>query len=128
MAKKAKRKKKQLKQVSKGIIFIQSSFNNSIITITDINGNTISWASSGSSGFAGTKKATPFAAQKAVRKALEKAKEMGLSEAIVKVTGVGAGRESAVRAIGGQNIKITSIKDITPIPHNGSRPKKIRRV
>lgn len=121
-------KKKVIRQVQKGIIYIQSTFNNSIVTITDASGNTLSWASAGSSGFTGTKKSTPFAAQIAVRKALEKAKNYGLQEVIVKVSGVGAGRESAVRAIGGQGVKVTSIKDITPIPHNGSRAKKIRRV
>lgn len=121
-------RKKVIRQAPKGIIYIQSTFNNSIVTITDASGNTLSWASAGSSGFTGTKKSTPFAAQIAVRKALEKAKNYGLEEVIVKVSGVGAGRESAVRAIGGQGVKVTSIKDITPIPHNGSRAKKIRRV
>ena len=128
MAKTIKKKKKTIRQVQKGIIYIQSTFNNSIVTITDAQGNTLSWASAGSSGFSGTKKSTPFAAQIAVRKALEKVKVHGLQEVIVKVSGVGSGRESAVRAIGGQGVKVTSIKDITPIPHNGSRPKKIRRV
>ena len=128
MPKAAKKKKKVIRQVQKGMIFIQSTFNNSIITITDANGNVISWASAGSTGFSGTKKSTPFAAQIAVKKAIEKAKASGISEAIVKVSGVGSGRESAVRAIGGQGIKVTSIKDTTPIPHNGSRHKKIRRV
>lgn len=128
MAKTIKKKKKVIRQAPKGIIYIQSTFNNSIITITDASGNTLSWASAGSSGFTGTKKSTPFAAQIAVRRALEKAKNYGLQEVIVKVSGVGAGRESAVRAIGGQGVKVTSIKDITPIPHNGSRAKKIRRV
>ncbi len=128
MAKRIKKKKKTLKEVAKAMIYIQSSFNNCIVTITDINGNTISWATAGSSGFAGTKKATPFAAQMTVRKALEKARKFAIKEALVKVSGVGTGRESAVRAIGGQGIRVTSIRDITPIPHNGTRPKKIRRV
>lgn len=123
-----KTRKKIIRQVLKGIIYIQSSFNNSIVTITDTQGQVIAWASAGSCGFTGTKKSTPFAAQIAVRKALEKAKNSGLQEVIVKVSGVGSGRESAVRAIGGQGIKVTSFKDVTPIPHNGSRPKKIRRV
>lgn len=127
MAKQIK-KKKTIRQVQKGIVYIQSTFNNSIVTITDDNGNVLSWASAGSTGFSGTKKSTPFAAQIAVRKALENAKKYELSEVIIKVSGVGSGRESAVRAIGGQGIKVTSIKDTTPIPHNGSRPKKIRRV
>ena len=121
-------KKKVIRKVSKAIIYIQSSFNNSIITIVDENGNTLSWATSGSSGFTGTKKSTPFAAQIAIRNALDKVKPYEIAEAEVKVSGVGSGREAAVRALGGKGIKITSIKDITPIPHNGCRPKKIRRM
>lgn len=128
MAKQIKKKKKVIRKVQKAIVYIQSSFNNSIITITDDNGNTLSWATAGSSGFKGTKKTTPFAAQVAVRDALEKAKAYEISEAVVKISGVGSGREAAVRALGGQGIKITSIKDITPVPHNGTRAKKIRRV
>ena len=126
--KSAKRAKKAIRQVQKAIIYIQSSFNNSIITITDENGNVLSWASAGSSGFKGTKKTTPFAAQTAVRKALEKAKLYEISEAQIRISGVGSGSEAAARALGGQGIKITQIKDITPIPHNGTRPKKPRRV
>ena len=128
MAKQIKKKKKTIRQVSKAVIYIQSSFNNSIVTITDEKGNTLSWASAGSCGFTGTKKSTPFAAQITVRKALDRAKEYSIQEAVVKVAGVGTGRESAVRAIGGQGIKVTSIKDITPVPHNGTKPKKPRRV
>jgi small subunit ribosomal protein S11 len=128
MTKQIKKKKKISRQVSKAIIYIQSSFNNSIVTITDDKGNTLSWATAGSCGFSGTKKSTPFAAQITVRKALDKIRDYGIQEAVVKVSGVGTGRESAVRAIGGQGIRVTQIKDITPIPHNGTRPKKIRRV
>ena len=128
MAKQIKKKKKTIRQVSKAVIYIQSSFNNSIVTITDEKGNTLSWASAGSCGFKGTKKSTPFAAQITVRKALDQAKEYSIQEALVKVAGVGTGRESAVRAIGGQGIKVTSIKDITPVPHNGTKSKKPRRV
>jgi len=128
MPKQIKKKKKTISQVSKAIIYIQSSFNNTIVTVTDDKGNTLSWATSGSSGFSGTKKSTPFASSTAVKNALEKSKQYGINEAIIKVSGVGSGREQAVRAVGGHGIKITSIKDITPIPHNGSRPKKIRRV
>lgn len=128
MAKPAKKKKKILKEVINGRITIQSTFNNTIVTVSDDQGNVLSWATAGSTGFSGTKKSTPFAAQIAVRKALEKAKVYGLQNVIVTVSGVGSGRESAVRAIGGQGIKVTSIKDTTPMPHNGSRPKKIRRV
>jgi small subunit ribosomal protein S11 len=128
MAKVVKKKKKSIGIVGKGIVYIQSTFNNTIVTITDATGNALSWASAGTSGFAGTKKSTPFAAQVAVRKAFENARQYELSEVIIKVAGVGSGRESAVRAVGGQGVKVTSIKDITPIPHNGTRPKKIRRV
>ncbi|MCL5407604.1 MAG: 30S ribosomal protein S11 [Patescibacteria group bacterium] len=127
MAKQIK-KKKTIRQVQKAIIFIQSSFNNSIVTITDDNGNVLSWASAGSAGFKGTKKTTPFAAQTAVRNALEKAKSYEITEAQVRISGVGSGREAAARALGGQGIKITQIKDITPIPHNGTRAKKARRI
>ncbi len=128
MAKQIKKKKKTISQIAKAIIYIQSSFNNCVVTITDDRGNTLSWATAGSSGFTGTKKSTPFAAQITVRKALEKAKAYEIREATVNVSGVGTGRESAVRAIGGQGIKVTAIRDTTPIPHNGTRPKKIRRV
>ena len=128
MAKVVKKKKKAIQQVPRAKIYIQSSFNNTIITITDLQGNTLSWATAGSSGFSGTKKATPFAAQSAIRKAVSNAKEFGIGEAVIFVSGVGAGRESAVRALGNQGIKITQIKDMTPLPHNGPRPKKIRRV
>lgn len=129
MAKVIKKKKKKANdQVPRAKIYIQSSFNNTIITITDLYGNTLSWATAGSSGFSGTKKATPFAAQSAIRRAIDKARVFGIQEAVIFVSGVGAGRESAVRALGNQGIKITQIKDITPLPHNGPRPKKIRRV
>lgn len=128
MAKQIKKKKKIIHRVQKAIVYIQSSFNNTIITITDENGNVLSWATAGSSGFKGTKKTTPFAAQIAVRKALEKAQNYEISEAQVKVSGVGSGREAAARALGGQGIKITQIRDITPIPHNGTRAKKARRI
>lgn len=128
MARQIKRKRKNIQKISKAIIYIQSSFNNSIITITDDKGNALSWSSAGACGFKGTKKTTPFAAQTAVRQALDKAKSYEISEAMVNVSGVGSGREAAVRALGGQGIKITRIKDITPMPHNGTRPKKIRRV
>jgi len=123
-----KQRKKAIRKVSKAIVHIQSSFNNSIVTITDDNGNALSWATAGSAGFRGTKKTTPFAAQIAVRDALERAKSYEIEEASVRVSGVGSGREAAVRALGGQGIKITQIKDVTPMPHNGTRPKKTRRV
>lgn len=128
MAKQIRKKKKLIREVDKAIINIQSTFNNTIVTVCDANGNALSWASAGSSGFSGTKKATPFSAQIAVKTALEKSKAYNIKEAIIKISGVGSGRESAVRAVGGQGIKVTQIKDVTPLPHNGSRPKKIRRV
>lgn len=128
MAKQIKKKKKIRGQVNQAMFYIQSSFNNCIVTVTDKDGDTLAWTSAGSTGFSGTKKATPFAAQQAVRKVLEKIKPLGIKEASVKISGVGSGRESAVRALAGQGIIITGIKDITPLPHNGPRPKKIRRV
>jgi small subunit ribosomal protein S11 len=127
MAKKLQ-KKKTIKEVAKAIININSSFNNTIITITDENGGVLGWASSGSAGFKGTKKSTPYAAQLTMKKALENVAPYAIKEAKVRVSGVGAGRESAARAIGGSGIKVTNMKDITPIPHNGCRAKKARRV
>lgn len=120
--------KKSRRVVRAGNIFIQSSFNNTIITITDENGGVISWASAGSIGFKGTKKSTPYAAQLAASAAIEKAKAAGFSQAKIFVAGVGSGRESAVRALTNANIEVLSIKDTTPVPHNGCRPKKPRRV
>ncbi len=122
--------KKEIK--SKGVIrgkaFIQSTYNNTIITITDLDGNVIAWESAGSVGFKGPKKATPFAASKAVESLIRKLNKVGLKEVLVFVKGVGSGREAAVRALATQGIDILSIKDITPIPHNGCRPQKPRRV
>lgn len=128
MAKKIIKKKKVIKDVAKALITISSSFNNTIISISDDNGNVLSWSSAGACAFKGAKRSTPYAAQITMQKALDKAQVYNIKEARVKVSGVGAGRESAVRAIGGSGIKVTSIKDVTPIPHNGCRPKKIRRV
>ena len=122
------RKKKIIQDVSRAIVNINSSFNNTLITITDENGAILGWASAGSAGFKGTKKSTPYAAQVTMKKALENVLKYNLKEAKVKVSGVGAGRESAVRALGGAGIKITGIKDLTPVPHNGCRPKGARRV
>lgn len=121
-------KKTQSKNVGSGRIYVQSTFNNTIITITDATGGVIAWSSSGHQGFKGARKATPYAAQTAMVAAIEKAKVHGLQEAAVFVAGVGSGREQAVRSIGGTGVKVTSIKDITPIAHNGVRPKKPRRV
>lgn len=123
-----KKKKTVIKQVPVGRVYIQSSFNNTIVSITDDAGNVVSWSSSGSVGFKGTKKATPYASVQATKRAVERAKEMGLQKAKVFISGVGVGREAAVRALTSSGINIMSVKDVTPIPHNGSRPKKVRRV
>lgn len=128
MAKQIKKKKNLNRDASKAIITVNSSFNNTIISIADEQGNVLSWASAGSAGFKGTKKATPYAAQITMRQALDRAAQYDIKEAKVTVSGVGSGRESAVRALNGTGIKVTSIKDVTPVPHNGCRPKKVRRV
>ncbi|MGL4367144.1 MAG: 30S ribosomal protein S11 [Brevinemataceae bacterium] len=127
-AKSSNKRKKEKKNIVEGIVHIQATFNNTIVTITDMNGNTISWASSGVGGFKGTKKGTPFAAQLASEKAMEDAKFHGLISAHVRVKGPGPGRESAIRAIDIAGIKVKSLRDVTPIPHNGCRPRKKRRV
>ncbi|CCP38115.1 30S ribosomal protein S11 (plastid) [Chondrus crispus] len=119
---------KRKKNAINGITHIKSTFNNTIVTITDLKGETISWCSSGASGFKGAKKGTPFAAQTASEKAAKQAIEQGLKQTEVMVNGPGAGRETAIRAIQATGIEITLIKDITPVPHNGCRPPKKRRV
>nr|YP_009295928.1 ribosomal protein S11 [Schimmelmannia schousboei]AOM64863.1 ribosomal protein S11 [Schimmelmannia schousboei] len=119
---------KQRKNIINGIAHIKSTFNNTIITITDLKGETISWCSSGASGFKGAKKGTPFAAQTAAEKAAKYAMDQGMKQAEVMVNGPGAGRETAIRALQATGIEITLIKDITPVPHNGCRPPKKRRV
>src|SRR4051812_3748473 len=123
-----KGKKKTKKNIQTGIVFIQSTFNNTIITITDVSGNVISWSSAGARGFKGSRKSTPFAAQVAAGDAAAKAMEHGLKNVSVLVKGPGAGRESALRALAAAGLKVTLIRDITPIPHNGCRPPKRRRV
>ena len=120
--------KKQKRNVPNGIAYIQSTFNNSIVTIADQNGDVISWASAGSSGFKGAKKGTPFAAQTAAESAARRAVDQGMRQLEVMVTGPGAGRETAIRALQGAGLEITLIRDVTPIPHNGCRPPKRRRV
>ena len=120
--------KKKTKQIPKGIAHILASFNNTVITITDIAGNTVCWASSGSAGFKGSKKSTPFAAQVASEQAARKAMENGMKEVEIHVNGPGSGRESAIRAIQTAGLQISTIKDVTPLPHNGCRPPKKRRV
>jgi small subunit ribosomal protein S11 len=121
-------KKKEKKSIPVGVVHVQASFNNTIITVTDTVGNVIAWSSSGSLGFRGSRKGTPFAAQQASLTAANKAKESGLRSVDVSVSGPGAGRESAVRALATAGLEVRSIKDRTPIPHNGCRPPKKRRV
>ena len=121
-------RKKVKKQVSEGVAHVHASFNNTIITITDRQGNALSWATSGGAGFKGSRKSTPFAAQVAAEKAGKVAQEYGIKSLDVQVQGPGPGRESSVRALNALGIKITSISDVTPLPHNGCRPPKRRRV
>lgn len=122
------RKKKERKNIQNGIAHIQSTFNNTIITITDTNGNTIAWSSAGSQGFKGSRKSTPFAAQLAADDAAKKAQEHGVQNIEVYVKGPGSGREAALRALQAAGFNVTLIRDVTPIPHNGCRPPKRRRV
>jgi small subunit ribosomal protein S11 len=121
-------KKRERKNVPYGLVYIQATFNNTIVTITDGQGNTISWKSSGSLGFRGSRKGTPFAAQQAAMNAANQARDHGLRSVDVRVSGPGSGRESAVRALAAAGIDVRSIRDVTPIPHNGCRPPKRRRV
>lgn len=129
MATKEKAKKKKIARgITSGIVHIKATFNNTIITITDKNGNVLAWSAPGMVGYSGSRKSTPFAAQIAAKDAAKKAKEVGIKEVEVRVKGPGSGRESAIRAIQAAGLVITLIKDVTPIPHNGCRPKKQRRV
>jgi small subunit ribosomal protein S11 len=121
-------KKKEKKNITEGVAHIQSTFNNTIITITDLSGNVISWSSSGLQGFKGSRKSTPFAAQMAAEDAVRKAKEQGLRRVQVYIKGPGSGRESALRSLQLAGLTITIIRDVTPVPHNGCRPPKRRRV
>ncbi len=123
-----KGKKKNAKAPAFGVVHIYCSFNNTIVTVSDDKGNTIAWSTAGSHGFKGTKKSTPFAAQITCNKAAEKAVALGMREVAVKVCGPGQGRETAVRAVQQAGLTVSSIKDVTPIPHNGCRPPKARRV
>ena len=122
------RKKKEKKNIPNGVAHIQSTFNNTIVTITDTAGNTVAWSSSGSQGFKGSRKSTPFAAQLAAEDAAKKAMEHGMRSVEVYVKGPGAGREAALRALQAAGFNVVLIKDVTPIPHNGCRPPKRRRV
>ena len=124
----AARRKRGRKNIAEGVVHIHSTFNNTIVTITDYQGNVISWSSAGAMGFKGSRKGTPFAAQQASMTAANKAKESGLRTVEVSVSGPGAGRESAVRALSAAGLEVRSIKDHTPMPHNGCRPPKKRRV
>ena len=121
-------KKKEKRVVHVGLVHVQATFNNTIVTISDPDGNTVSWSSAGSLGFRGSRKGTPFAAQQAALTAANKANEVGLRTVEVRVSGPGSGRESALRALQAAGFMITSIRDVTPIPHNGCRPRKKRRV
>ena len=128
VAKRNTRAKRVKKNIEKGAAHIRSTFNNTIVTITDLNGNALSWASAGGLGFRGSKKSTPFAAQTAAETAAKAAMEHGLKTVEVYVKGPGAGREAAIRALQATGLDVTMIKDVTPIPHNGCRPPKRRRV
>ena len=124
----AKKSKKKLRHVPKGVAHILATFNNTIISISDLEGNVVAWCTSGASGFKGSRKSTPFASQVASERAAKRATEYGMKEVDVLVKGPGSGRESAIRALASAGLQIKSIKDITPIPHNGCRPPKRRRV
>ena len=127
-AKKVIRRRREKKNIERGQVHIRSSFNNTMVTVTDSQGNALSWASSGGLGFRGSKKSTPFAAQTVTETAVSKALNVGLREVHVYVKGPGVGRESAIRQLGALGLKVRSINDVTPIPHNGCRPRKARRI
>jgi small subunit ribosomal protein S11 len=126
--KKTRAKKKAVRKVSQGCAYIQATYNNTIVTFTDLNGNTLGWSSSGNCGFKGPKKSTPYAASIVVKKASENVQETGLKEINVFVKGVGSGRDSAIRALNANGFHVLSIKDTTPLPHNGCRAPKPRRI
>ena len=128
VAKKGKKKKREKKSVPNGIVHIHSTFNNTIITVTDMNGNVLAWSSAGSQGFKGSRKSTPFAAQQAAEDAIKKVQEFGMKSVEVYVKGPGSGREAALRSLQITGINVNFIRDVTPIPHNGCRPPKRRRV
>jgi small subunit ribosomal protein S11 len=124
----ARPKRRERKNIERGVAYIQSTFNNTVITITDVKGNTISWSSAGANGFKGSRKSTPFAAQTAAENAGKAAMEHGIRTVEVNVKGPGSGREAAIRSLQAVGIEVSTIKDVTPIPHNGCRPPKRRRV
>ncbi len=121
------RRRKVKRNLPKGQVHIQSTFNNTIISVTDEGGNVVAWASSGSAGFKGSRKSTPYAAQIATEKALEKAKDFGLKQVEVLVQGIGSGREAAIRALQNTGVSVTGLRDLTGVPHNGCRPRKAKR-
>ncbi len=124
----SKGKKSKLGQLTQAKVYIQSTYNNTMITLTDLQGNVVAWSSAGAVGFKGPKKATPFAASRVVEALIEKVRNLGLREVTVFVRGVGSGREAAIRALVNYGLEVSSIKDVTPVPHNGCRPPKPRRV
>lgn len=128
MARRVRTRKKERKNIEQGVAHIKSTFNNTLVTITDANGNTVAWASAGTVGFKGSRKSTPFAAQMAAEKAAREAMEHGMKEVSVLVKGPGAGREAAIRSLQAAGLQVSLIKDVTPVPHNGCRPPKRRRV
>jgi small subunit ribosomal protein S11 len=128
MAKPQRKKKKKVLATDEGVAHIKATFNNTNITLTDLNGNVIAWSTAGALGFKGSRKSTPFAAGQAAEKAAREALDLGLKSVRVEVKGPGSGRESAIRSLGVAGLEVTSIKDVTPIPHNGCRPPKRRRV
>ncbi len=128
MAVTAKTKKKVERHVSQGVAYVQATYNNTIVTLTDVNGNALAWSSSGHCGFKGPKKSTPFAASVIIKTLAEKVKDIGLKDVHVIVKGVGSGRDSAVRALNANGFNVLSIKDMTPLPHNGCRLRRARRI
>lgn len=129
MAKRKVKKKVVKKNIAKGMVHVAATFNNTIITVTDEIGNVICWSSAGALGFKGSKKSTPYAAQQTVEDAMTKAKEQGIKEVSIRVQGPGSGRETAVKAVGAiDGVRVSSLKDVTPLPHNGCRPRKKRRI
>lgn len=124
----AKKQRKVRRNVARGIVHVKATFNNTMVTVTDLNGEVLAWASAGTIGFKGSRKSTPFAATRAAEEVADKVKKMGLNEVEVRIRGSGSGRESAVTALQSRGLKITALEDRTPIPHNGCRPKKRRRV
>jgi small subunit ribosomal protein S11 len=128
VAKKGKKKRREKKSIPVGIVHIHSTFNNTVITVTDLNGNVLAWSSAGSQGFKGSRKSTPFAAQQAAEDAIRKVQDFGMKSVEVYVKGPGSGREAALRSLQATGITVNLIRDVTPIPHNGCRPPKRRRV